>query len=138
MQISTQLGKDSICMGEAFESATGKSVMSTKSSNSFRKAQLRSDSVHTVADEFIVSYWAVKQVYDARQANAKKEMKQILVKVGSDTFAINVPIITNPDGAIKAGSEIVVLKQDVDEESDEPAPKRQKCKGHGKGKVKRT
>ena len=60
------------------------------------------------------------------------------MKVGSDTFAIHAPIITNPDGAIKAGSEIIVLKQDVDEESDEPAPKRQKCKGKGKGKVKRT
>ena len=83
-------------------------------------------------------------MHDPRQANAKKEMKHLHVKVGSDVYDINVPVITNPDGAIKTGIEIVVLKQDMDEEI-EPEPKRQRAtkpaakgKGKGNGKGKRA
>ena len=66
------------------------------------------------------------------------------MEVGSDVFTINAPIFTSPDGAIKAGSEIFVLKFDVtaDEESDEkPKAKRlrtskpaAKSKGKARGK----
>ena len=94
-------------------------------------------------DEFIFSYWAVRQVHDPRQANATKEMKQIPVEVGSDVYEINVPVITNPDGVIKAGMEIVALKQDMDEETDEPEPKQHRAakptaKGKGNGTDKRA
>ena len=43
-----------------------------------------------------------------------------MVTVDVDVFAIHVLVTRNPDGAFKPGRDIVVLKQDVDDESDEP------------------
>ena len=100
-------------MGEAFDSASGTLTMATRSNLPFPKEKVRSGNAYKATNEFIVSYWAVGQAHDARLADVKKDMKQVPVIVGSDVFTINVPISTNPDGFIKAGSEIVVLKFDA-------------------------
>ena len=68
----------------------------------------------------VCSHDAENHVHDARLADATKDVEQSIVKVGVDVFAIHVLVIINPDGAFKPGREIVVLKQDVDDESDEP------------------
>ena len=59
-------------------------------------------------------------MHDARQATATKDTEQRIVTVGVDVFAIHVLVTRNPDGAFKPGRDIVVLKQDVDDENDEP------------------
>ena len=85
-------------------------------------------------DAFLVSYWAVKQVFDARLVNMEKGMKTVTIKVGSEPLSINVPILTN-SSKINAGDELVVLKVGLADASDddEPAPKKAR-KGKGKGK----
>ena len=127
-----------IDLGVAFE-VEGKPVhILAKPSLSFPKEKTGTSDA---SEGFLVSYWAVKQVFDTRLVNVEKETKTVAIKVGNESLSIDVPIFTNSSN-ITAGDELAVLKVAPADESDdgEPAPKRArkgKGKGTGKGKSKK-
>ncbi len=78
------------------------------------------------SDEYVVSYWAVKQVFDSRLS--------VSIKVCSETSQVNVPIFINIS-KITAGDELFVLKAgDAEPLTIEPPSKvaRKGSKGGGK------
>ena len=124
----------SIDLGVAFETVAGKPVnIVAKPGLTFPK-----DKTNT-SESFLVSYWAVKQVFDTRLVNMEKGIKSVTVKVGSESMLINVPIFTNTS-KIKAGEELFVFKVGPADTSgdDEPSSKRaRKVKGKGKAQPKK-
>ncbi len=86
------------------------------------------------SNEYVVSYWAVKQVFDSRLVNVRKDLKSVSIKVGSETSQVNVPIFINIS-KITAGDELFVLKAgDAEPLTIEPPSKvaRKGSKGGGK------
>ena len=101
-------------------------------------------------EDFIASYWAVRQLFDTRLVNLQKEMQSACIKIGSESVTVNVPIFKNVVN-IKAGEEIVARKAVVDSDAEaakkrantnsvgetDPDAKRNctdKSKGTGKGR----
>jgi hypothetical protein len=134
--LDKKIAEDSstIDLGVVYESSKGAVHALAKPCITFPKEELTKDIVTKEPNEFIVSYWAVKQVHDARRVNVAKEMKMVSIKVGSQAFEVNVPMLVNTK-KISCGDEILVLKLDkTPEAAEEPDHKRaRKGKGRGKG-----
>ena len=80
-------------------------------------------------DEFLPSYWVVREVVEIQKANATRDTKKVPLDVGGNTLSLSTPIIANT-APLKSGDEVMVLKG-AGEDDEEPA--RKKLKGGGRG-----
>jgi hypothetical protein len=126
-----------ICMGICFENGGRVFSAYAKSSLCVPTAAKASGYARTAAEPFVAKYWACMESLDLEKTNCEQGSVSIQIKVGAETRMINIPIITNSK-PIKVGDEIVVSKQSVPTEPEEPAKKHAKtgAKGIGKGKRK--
>ena len=127
-----------MAMGEMFKTSDGKSINAfVKPTLTFPRPKRAISGIPAPkdTDAFLNAYWAVlsKQTVDEGKANCKKATRNIVVKVGSLSQSIDVPIIVNTK-ALHAGDDVILFsKADNAEEPSEPPAKRQK--GAGKGKA---
>ena len=100
------------------------------------------DTAITRQDEFLVSYWGVKRVCDAAEANMGKEQQEVPLKVGSEARIVHVPIMRNTKVIEKGDILKVALKTEMEDESSDDAPTAPKrpriAKGGRKGHNKKA
>jgi hypothetical protein len=135
-----------MCLGECFQHPTqGAMKAYARSHLQFPTATTASGFARATVEPFIVAYWACPETLDTSKANCKATLVESSVKIGTVTYKIGIPTITNFK-PLSEGDEIVVLKVSsvAAEPEVQPDAKRHKSaptskggkKGKGKGRGK--
>ncbi len=135
-----------MCLGDCFQHPTqGAMKAYARSHLQFPTATTASGFARATVEPFIVAYWACPETLDTSKANCKATLVESSVKIGTVTYKIGIPTISNFK-PLSEGDEIVVLKVSsvAAEPEVQPDAKRHKSaptskggkKGKGKGRGK--
>jgi hypothetical protein len=127
-----------IDLGKAYDDGDGTMHLVAKQCLAFPKVNNIKDTFFKAVDSFVVAYWAAKSTHDPNAANVIKDKKVVVVKVGTTSYTINVPILVNTK-PLHTDDVVLVLKsstaaRDDDEEENPDAKRRKTLNATGKGK----